>query len=47
MSAEFSHEITLALPVEEAFPLFTPKGEERWVPGWRGGCGSRAGGPAC
>ncbi len=28
------HEITLALPLNDAMPLFTPKGEERWVPGW-------------
>ncbi len=35
MRQEFSHEIRVALPVEEAFPLFTPKGEEAWVPGWR------------
>lgn len=30
----FTHEITLPLPVEAAFPLFTPRGEEAWVPGW-------------
>ena len=35
MTADFSHEISVTLPVDEAFPLFTPKGEERWVPGWR------------
>lgn len=35
MRAEFRHEIVLDLPVEEALPLFTPRGEERWVPGWR------------
>jgi hypothetical protein len=35
MQAEFSHEITLDLPVGDAFPLFTPKGEELWVPGWQ------------
>lgn len=34
MRAEFSHEISIPLPVEEAFPLFTPKGEELWVPSW-------------
>ena len=34
MRAEFSHEISIPLPVDEAFPLFTPKGEELWVPGW-------------
>ncbi|WP_119730554.1 SRPBCC family protein [Thermomonospora amylolytica] len=26
---------TLALPPQEAFALFTPRGEERWVEGWR------------
>ena len=35
MRAEFNHEIQIDLPVEEALPLFTPKGEELWVPGWR------------
>lgn len=34
MLSEFSHEISVPLPVEQAFPLFTPKGEEAWVPGW-------------
>lgn len=34
MRAEFIHEISIPLPVEEAFLLFTPKGEELWVPGW-------------
>lgn len=34
MRAEFSHEITLPLPIADAFELFTPKGEEAWVPGW-------------
>ncbi|MFD0683785.1 SRPBCC family protein [Actinomadura fibrosa] len=27
--------LRVALPPEEAFGLFTPRGEERWVPGWR------------
>jgi hypothetical protein len=31
---EHRHRIVLALPVEVAFPLFTPKGEEAWAPGW-------------
>lgn len=31
---ECRHRIVLALPVEVAFPLFTPKGEEAWAPGW-------------
>lgn len=35
MRAEFRHEIALDLPAEEALPLFTPRGEERWVPGWQ------------
>jgi hypothetical protein len=35
MQAEFAHEIAVDLPVDRAFPLFTPKGEEAWVPGWR------------
>lgn len=26
--------IEVALPVAEAFELFTPEGESRWVPGW-------------
>ncbi|MFE0013554.1 hypothetical protein ACFWXH_01820 [Mesorhizobium sp. NPDC059054] len=34
MRRDFTHEIRVALPVEEAFLLFTPKGEEAWVPGW-------------
>lgn len=31
----FSHDITIRLPIDRAFPLFTPKGEEDWVPGWQ------------
>ena len=27
--------ISLALPPSEAFVLFTPRGEERWAPGWQ------------
>lgn len=27
--------ITVALPPSQAFVLFTPRGEERWVPGWQ------------
>ncbi|MCK2215584.1 hypothetical protein MF672_017580 [Actinomadura sp. ATCC 31491] len=27
--------LTVPLPPGEAFTLFTPRGEERWVPGWR------------
>ena len=29
-----SHEITVDLALTDAMPLFTPKGEEAWVPGW-------------
>ncbi|MFZ2103200.1 MAG: hypothetical protein WAU86_21815 [Oricola sp.] len=35
MRRAFSHEIVIGRPLETAFPLFTPKGEEDWVPGWR------------
>lgn len=34
MFRERAHEITLDLPLDQAMPLFTPKGEEAWVPGW-------------
>lgn len=34
MRRDFTHEIRVPLPVEKAFLLFTPKGEEGWVPGW-------------
>ncbi|REE97698.1 SRPBCC family protein [Thermomonospora umbrina] len=27
--------ITVPLPPARAFELFTPRGEQRWVPGWR------------
>src|SRR5436305_397346 len=27
--------LTVDLPPAEAYELFTPRGEERWVPGWR------------
>jgi hypothetical protein len=30
----FSHDFVLPLSPAGAMPLFTPKGEERWVPGW-------------
>lgn len=29
------HQFELALPLAIAFPLFTPRGEMAWVPGWR------------
>lgn len=35
MRQDYSHEITVDLPVSKAFPMFTPKGEEAWVPGWK------------
>jgi len=35
MYVEFSHEIAVDRPLSQALPLFTPKGEESWVPGWK------------
>ena len=35
MQRDYIHEIIVDRPVAEAFPLFTPKGEEAWVPGWK------------
>ncbi|MDH3235711.1 MAG: SRPBCC family protein [Alphaproteobacteria bacterium] len=35
MRKDYSHEIMVDRPIEEAFALFTPKGEEAWVPGWK------------
>lgn len=35
MRKVYSHGIAVDRPVDEAFPLFTPKGEEAWVPGWQ------------
>ncbi len=34
MKKDYSHEIVVDRPASETFPLFTPKGEEAWVPGW-------------
>ena len=34
MHRRYSHEITVDRPLAEAIRLFTPKGEEAWVPGW-------------
>ena len=34
MRKTYAHEIVVDRPASEAFPLFTPKGEEAWVPGW-------------
>ena len=30
----FQHTIQLPVPPDRALPLFTPRGEETWVPGW-------------
>ncbi len=35
MKTEQHTEIRIDLPVDQAFPHFTPKGEEDWVPGWQ------------
>ena len=35
MHKEYAHEIIVDLPISQAFPMFTPKGEEAWVPGWK------------
>ncbi|MCC0077217.1 MAG: SRPBCC family protein [Rhodobacter sp.] len=29
-----SHSFSLPMPPDRALPLFTPRGEEAWVPGW-------------
>lgn len=34
-SVTLSGGFELELPVEEAFPLFSPIGEERWAPDWK------------
>ena len=31
---EFTHRIELTGDIKQIFPLFTPRGEEAWVPGW-------------
>lgn len=33
-SVEFTGAVTVALPIDEAFELFSPVGEARWVPDW-------------
>jgi hypothetical protein len=33
-SVEFTGTVTVALPIDEAFELFSPIGEARWVPDW-------------
>jgi hypothetical protein len=35
MNVTLTGSLTVARPPAEAFDLFTPRGEERWVPGWR------------
>lgn len=35
MKKHFSHEFGLPLATSKAIQLFTPRGEEKWVPGWR------------
>ena len=35
MFRQHTHEFTLDRPPSDALPLFTPKGEEAWVPGWQ------------
>ncbi len=35
MNKNYHHEIVVDRTVSETFPLFTPKGEEAWVPGWK------------
>lgn len=34
MRQRLSDRIRVALPAEEAFQLFTPRGEREWAPGW-------------
>ena len=34
MKRRLSKRIRVALPAEEAFRLFTPRGECEWAPGW-------------
>jgi hypothetical protein len=47
MRTEFHHEIRIPFAIGEAFPLFTPKGEELWVPGWKPDYISPASGETC
>jgi hypothetical protein len=34
-SVDLHGSFRVALPVDRAFPLFSPRGEEVWVPGWK------------
>jgi hypothetical protein len=34
-AVELKGGLTVRAPVRQAFPLFSPQGEKRWVPGWR------------
>jgi hypothetical protein len=47
MRKDYSHEIVVDRPISEAFALFTPKGEEAWVPGWEPVYFSPATGETC
>ena len=47
MQTEFHHEIRIPFAIGAAFPLFTPKGEELWVPGWKPDYISPASGETC
>jgi hypothetical protein len=35
MCVRFSHEISVPLAADHAFPLFSPRGEQDWVPDWQ------------
>lgn len=35
MQRSYSHELTVDRPAADAIGLFTPRGEEDWVPGWK------------
>ena len=47
MHGEAAHEIALDLPLAEAMPLFTPKGEEAWLTVWEPRCIAPATGDTC
>ena len=34
LHVEHTGEFRLPVPLDQAFPLFTPEGERAWVPGW-------------
>ncbi|HEX9982417.1 MAG TPA: hypothetical protein VGF69_04060 [Thermoanaerobaculia bacterium] len=33
--ASYAGKFRVAQPIEQAFPLFSPRGEEAWAPGWK------------